>query len=184
MAWFGLSDGDLFIQSTNRGQTPTCNGAPVATSQWLHDGDVVRIGLARIVVTVEEGQTGLRIDRIEEDNLTEPPRVVPVRDVVSSGKEDTTIKPVVFRPRPAEDQGKVRRKIHPATPVVWVVVLLLGATAWFLFTMRSVEVLIEPEADRVELEGGWPDLELGGRHLVRPGRYRLVAEKVGIPAAR
>jgi len=179
VAWLGLSDGDLFVQCTNQGQTPSCNGAPVATSQWLHDGDVIRVGPARIVVTRKDGQTVLRVDRVEENNLTEPPRVVPVRDVVSSGLEDTAIKAVAFRPRAIGERGSGRRSIHPATPVVWVVILLLGAAAWYLFSMQSVEVLIDPEPDRVELDGGWPVFEFGGRHLLRPGRYRVVAEKAG-----
>ena len=179
-----LSDGDLFIQSTSQGQTPTCNGAPVATSQWLHDGDVIRVGPARIAVTRKDGQTGLRVDRVDADNLTEPPRIVPVRDAVSPEDGDAAIKPVTFRPRAIGERSSGRRRIHPATPVVWVAILLLGAAAWYLFSLRSVEVLVDPEPDRLELVGTWPDLEFGGRHLVRPGRYRVVAEKAGLRATR
>jgi formylglycine-generating enzyme required for sulfatase activity len=179
VAWFGLSDGDLFIQSTDRGQTPVCNGAPVATSQWLHAGDEVRVGPARIVVSAQDGQTVLRIDRTDAASLTEPPRNVPVREVVAGGSDETTIEPVSFRPREIGTRGSKRWRLHPATPIVWAVIVLLGSLAWFLFSLRSVEVQIEPNPDRVVLEGPWPRLELGGRHLVRPGPYRLVAEKEG-----
>jgi formylglycine-generating enzyme required for sulfatase activity len=179
VAWLGLSDGDLFVQSTDGGLRPSCNGVPVATSQWLHDGDEIRVGPARIVVSVRDGETVLRIDRTDADNLTAPPRILPVREVVSSGPGETKIEPVAFRPREIGGKGASRRRIHPATPIVWTVIVLLAAAAWWLFTMRSVEMLIEPSPDRVELEGAWPRIEIGGRYLVRPGQYRLSAEKRG-----
>lgn len=179
VAWLGLSDGDLFVQASTQGPTPTCNGVPVTTSQWLRNGDEVRVGPARITVSVLDGETVLRVERTGADNLTPPPRIVPVREVASGGDAGAKIEPVAFRPRETGGRRSRRRGFHPATPIVAAVIVTLAAAAWLLFTMESVEVLIEPSPDRVELNGPWPRIELGGRHLVRPGRYRLTAEKQG-----
>jgi formylglycine-generating enzyme required for sulfatase activity len=68
--------------------------------------------------------------------------------------------------------------------VVWLLslpVLVLALVAWFLLTARSVEIVVEPEPDRLEFRAGLSRLgiSLGGRHLVRPGTYTLRAAKEG-----
>lgn len=179
VARIGMSDGDLFVQPASDTERVVCNGAPVTTSQWLHHGDVVRIGSSRIVIDHEDGQISLRVEHEEKENVTEPPLIVPRREVSSAKAGATTIKPVEFRPRRASAAAPKGWKIHPATLLVWLAALVLGTAAWFLFTTRSVEVLIEPEPDRVAFEGGLFNLELGKRHLLRSGTYTLVAEKSG-----
>jgi formylglycine-generating enzyme required for sulfatase activity len=179
VAWIGISDGDLFMQPVGHSDRVVCNGAPVTTSQWLHHGDVVRIGSSRIVVDREDRQMTLRVEHDEKENVTQPPLIVPRLEVFSAKAGATTIKPVEFRPRPGAVAAPKSRKVHPATLLVWLAVLVLGTAAWFLFTTRSVEVLIDPEPDRVAFEGGMFSLELGKRHLLRSGTYTLVAEKAG-----
>jgi hypothetical protein len=56
--------------------------------------------------------------------------------------------------------------------------LLLGAAA-YLFTSVPVQVATEPDAERVSFEGGGPDLRVGSSHLLRTGKYTLVAEHKG-----
>jgi formylglycine-generating enzyme required for sulfatase activity len=42
-----------------------------------------------------------------------------------------------------------------------------------------VQVEIDPKPERVAFEGGWGGLRFGTSHLLRPGSYRLVAEREG-----
>ena len=53
-AWIGLSDGDLFVQAVDGGERILCNGGPVRSSQWLHDGDELRVGATRIEVDITD----------------------------------------------------------------------------------------------------------------------------------
>ncbi|MGH9463162.1 MAG: hypothetical protein ACRD1X_18290, partial [Vicinamibacteria bacterium] len=43
-AFIGLSEGDLFVQPAEASLPVLCNGTPLKTSQWLRDGDVLRVG--------------------------------------------------------------------------------------------------------------------------------------------
>ena len=88
------------------------------------------------------------------------------------------IQPAAFTPHSGETTTATRRWIRPAVVLTWAGLVALGAAAWLLFTMRSVEVAIEPVPDSLSLEGGlaW---KMSGRHLLRPGTYRLLAEKAG-----
>ena len=72
VAVLGLDGGQLFLQPT-RDEPVLCNGAPVATSQWLYSGDVVRIGVNRVVVEISPERIRLLVQQPSSDNLTQPP---------------------------------------------------------------------------------------------------------------
>jgi formylglycine-generating enzyme required for sulfatase activity len=55
----------------------------------------------------------------------------------------------------------------------------LGGVAWVMFTLRPVELQVEPPPDHLAIEGGLVDWKLGGRHILRTGTYTVVAEKAG-----
>lgn len=96
---------------------------------------------------------------------------------MSRGERGPTIHPVPFTPRGV--QGRRRRRwITPWRILVLLVAIVLGAAGFFFFTARSVELAVEPQADRLAIAGE-PIFELGGRFLMRPGRYVLSAAKEG-----
>lgn len=87
------------------------------------------------------------------------------------------IEPVEFR-RP-EDR-RPRRRYARALPGLLLAGLIgvFGVGAWFVFSAQAVRVEITPPPDSVRIEGGL-SVPLGGRYLLQPGRYTVLAEKSG-----
>jgi formylglycine-generating enzyme required for sulfatase activity len=88
------------------------------------------------------------------------------------------IRPVSFR------SGGRRRGVKKSFPVRWIVsaalaivLILLCASAWYVFTARQVIIRINPEPDHISIRGGIPALKFGGHYLLQPGSYRLKAER-------
>jgi len=180
-AFIGFSEGQFFVQS-NGDETVQCNGTPVVTSQWLYDGDVLGIGPSRIHVGISEQGARFTVRQPSAENLTAPPTIsAGSRSQPTDEAERRTVKPVQFKPVGSGRAESRRRASRPRALLVWLPLLALVLVAWFLFSSRSVEIVIEPEPDRMEFEGGLFgfDPSYGGRHLARPGIYSLVAEKEG-----
>lgn len=92
--------------------------------------------------------------------------------------EPTRVQAAAYRP-PDGGGGPPRSR----RPRLWLLatgaglaVLALGA--WFVFTALAVAIDVRPAPDRLAIEGGW-SIPVGERHLLRPGEYRVVAEKTG-----
>jgi formylglycine-generating enzyme required for sulfatase activity len=88
------------------------------------------------------------------------------------------IKPVAFRP------GGRARGLKAASRFKWIIsaalalaLTLLFTTAWFVFTARQVVIQVEPEPGRVTIQGGMAAPKFGDHYLLRPGEYRLQAER-------
>ena len=88
------------------------------------------------------------------------------------------IKPVSFRP------GGRQRGLKAASRIKWIIgaalallLILLCTSAWFVFTARQVVIQIEPEPSRISIQGGMAAPKLGDHYLLRPGEYRLQAER-------
>ncbi len=181
-AWIGISEGELFLQAGDRGESIVCNGVRITSSQWLRPGDTMRIGIGRLRLAIRDGEPVLSIDRLPVRTLTEPPpgmtgEIPP--PTAGPGSPGPLIKPIAFTPS--------RAPLHPSTgrPFRWRPVAVLAALAglaalsWFLFTARIVHIRIDPVADRIVLRAGLSGWGIGGRFLIRPGTYRLTAEKAG-----
>jgi formylglycine-generating enzyme required for sulfatase activity len=181
VAWIGLSDDEVFVQADNGGGDVVCNGAAVATSQWLRPGDELRVGGTRIHVEAADDGTRLRVEHDRLVATTEPPKIVgeTVPSSTAGGGADATIRPVAFRPRPIRGDRTPRRRRFVAAGLVWLALGLVGVNVWLLLTVRTVEIVVQPPPDRVELSGGLFAFEVDGRYVVRPGRYTVIAEKEG-----
>jgi len=88
------------------------------------------------------------------------------------------IKPVAFRP------GGRPRGPKAASRIRWIIsaaltllLILLCTSAWFVFTARQVVIQIEPEPNRISIQGGMAAPKFGDHYLLRPGEYRLQAER-------
>jgi formylglycine-generating enzyme required for sulfatase activity len=183
LAWLGLGEGEVFVQPA-AGVPVVCNGARLAASHWLRDGDVLRIGATQLETSLRGDGVHLRVEQLADPNPTEPPVVLvpPPREearVADTGAPGLAVTPITFTPgtlgvpRKSELRSRLSRLLVAA---LLVVVALLVA---FIATARSVEVAIDPEPDHVALEGFPPAVPLGSSFLVRPGGYTLVAEKEG-----
>jgi len=88
------------------------------------------------------------------------------------------IKPVSFRPtRRHRGLKSTSRKRGIISTALALFLILLGASAWFVFTARQVAIRIEPEPSRISIQGGMAAPKFGDHYLLRPGDYRLQAEQ-------
>lgn len=92
-------------------------------------------------------------------------------------EQDAHIQPAAFQPPGAKS---VQRRIYlrPLAMLVVAVLVIFAGCAWFLFTAQAIAIHFDPHADSVSINGGL-SLPLGGRHLMRPGKYTVVASKKG-----
>jgi len=180
-AHIGEDDGDLFIQPAQAGAAVRCNGDPLTASQWLHDGDLIEIGELRIGFVDRFGEIRLEVERGRQA-ATDPPRLTPPPRAAKAPPppvERVMIAPADFTPTKIGGSAKRRRVPRPVQLATWTLLALLAGIAWFTFTAKSVELRLDPPPDSLAIQGTWLQLELGGTHRIRPGRYRIVAEKEG-----
>ena len=178
----GIAEGEFFLQPIAGGDVVVCNGGVVTTSQWLRDGDVLRVGESELAFSSDGSGATLQVRHREPDEGTEPPVVLmaaPPAQAQREGAGRQEIRPVEFTPAPLEAGRRRRRAPRPAALALWLVLGLLAMTAWYLFSARPVEIRVEPTPKHLQVEGGWLRLEIGGRVLLRPGAYTVVAEKAG-----
>jgi formylglycine-generating enzyme required for sulfatase activity len=184
-AWLGLHDGQLFLQPVPDAPGVLHNGAPLAGAVWLRSGDVLDVGTARLKLRTEDGRRVLEVVAGGVDNATAPPAPeVPATLGAAGAAGDERIEAIVFRARDATQPAAGSRKLPWRGIAIATALALLAAVAAVLFTSVPVQVEIEPGADRVAFEGGLPTLRLGASHLMRPGKYRLVAEREGYATLR
>jgi len=182
VAWLGIADARVFLQCVEGRPGVECNGATVVSSQWLHSGDELRIGATRVDVEAAPQGLRLKVASAVHDFVTEPPTLAPGDSdeaTVSSFGTGESLTPAEYRPRSAAVPRGPRRRVRPLAAVAWTALLLLAGAAWILFSLRAVELRVEPEPQHMEVLGDWPAVELGGRYLLHPGHYTIVAERPG-----
>ena len=180
-AFVGVEGGEPFLQPATGVTGVFCNGNPLTTSQWLRDGDEVRVEMTALSVTREGDSTRLVVRQKVTEVDTEPPIIVASESLVPprEAPPEAVVTPAQFQPRALRHSGRRRWTPHPLLVLTWVALGVLALVAWYLFTSRAVEIRVLPEPERISVEGGWLDLELGGRYLLRPGTYEIVAEREG-----
>ena len=179
LAWLGQHEGKIFIQPAESGTAILHNGSRIDASAWLRNGDVLDIGGGRLSFGLENGRAVLSVIDGALDNLTVPPAAEASVSVSGTGPDDDEpLEAIAFRSQrdvqPAEADTPAWRR-----PIVFGGMGLLAALAFYIFTSVPVQVDIEPKPDTIRFEDGWPGLHFGGGHLLRPGKYRLLAEKPG-----
>ena len=88
------------------------------------------------------------------------------------------IKPVSFR------SGPRKKRTITAIRVKWLIAsafagifILLCAAVWFVFTARQVVIKIQPQPEKISIQGGIAAPKIGAYYLLRPGAYILHAAK-------
>lgn len=174
-AHLGQDHGDIFIQPSGDA-TVSCNGVPLTTSKWLDDGDHITVGESRIrctstaegfLLTVQEGESRPR----DSAGPVLERRIRPAA-------ETEPIRPRPFTPRWQAPAPRRAFRVRPRAIFVVALLALLAVCAWYVLTAHSVAIMTDPPADRMALSGGLaPGFD--GRFLLRPGSYRLEAERIG-----
>ena len=88
------------------------------------------------------------------------------------------IRPIAYSPPPPPGR-RVLHRLKPSYLLVGAALALLALVVAYVFTARAVRVEVDPPADSYAISGGLLNLKLGERHLLRPGRYTLRADKEG-----
>jgi formylglycine-generating enzyme required for sulfatase activity len=90
-----------------------------------------------------------------------------------------TIDPFPFEP--AHDTPSARPSRYGAAVglLAAAFLALLLFSLWFVFTARQLRLDIQPEPDRVDVQGALLTPQLRGYYLLQPGTYRLLAVKTG-----
>ena len=178
VAFIGLAEGELFVQPADTTLPVLCNGTPLKTSQWLRDGDVLRIERVQITVDIDGEEARLRAEEWKAPQKTDPP-VIALKTFPSPESAGKAVAPIAFQPVRIGAQRRARRSVRPREIFLWTTIAVLIAAAWFVFTARSVRIETEPTEARVELEGSFLIVELAGRFLLRPGAYTVIIEQEG-----
>jgi len=93
------------------------------------------------------------------------------KDVAPDNGTNVSIQPAEFVPSGA---GAISRQVQSWHVVVGLITLAALFIFWFLFTSKSVQLRLTPEADQVSVSGGI-SFELGGVYLLRKGNYQITA---------
>ena len=184
LAWIGLQEGQLFVQPAHDEAPVLHNGARIAGSTWLRGGDVLDVGGGRLKLRFVDGSRILEVVAGGADNVTAPPVIADAASIAGAGaREDEPIEPVGFRRQVPGTTVEARRFPWRRASVIAGLAALAGIAA-IVFSSTPVQVEISPQPDSVRFEGGWPGLRLGTGHLLRPGRYTLVARREGYEELR
>ena len=88
------------------------------------------------------------------------------------------IEPIAV-PTPTSDQTSKKKVARIFTYVGSIVVGLLILIIAYVFTAKTLLIIVEPIPDHIELSGKiWP-IKIKGRYLVQPGEYNLDITKQG-----
>jgi formylglycine-generating enzyme required for sulfatase activity len=93
------------------------------------------------------------------------------------GAQDV-IRPSAFKPTQETVDERPWHQRHRAALIWGLLALAVAWFLWFIFTAKSVRIVIEPREADWEISGGF-DLELGGVNVLRQGNYELEAEAGG-----
>ncbi|MEZ5566334.1 MAG: PEGA domain-containing protein [Gammaproteobacteria bacterium] len=176
LALIGLLDGRPFVQLVNQAAAVQLNGEKLVGTRWLADGDEISINHARIKCAVGGDVLVFHLHFRDVDYDTLPPEEPTVAPSPAPGLPRAV--PVGGR-RQLSDPGSRSRRL---AVIVSPLLLLVGVGFWLL-TASAVLVVTEPASAQVAIDGA-PDIKLGGRYLLRPGRYTVTATADGYAPAQ
>ncbi len=176
VAHLGVADGAVFVQPAGDAVIPIhCNGIALTVSRWLEGGDMLTAGSSRLEVRIDRDRVEIELGpRSIPVPMTPPPPV----STTPTHPSAIMVEPVSFTPRTGGAGGR-RRRLGLGSILLWSALLLLAVLAWVVFTGRTIEIVVEPTPDRLEVHGSWPVLPIDGRSFIHPGSYRVEAELAG-----
>ena len=100
------------------------------------------------------------------------------KDSENPGAAPVEITPVSFRPGHEPKRSRSLGFLKGLLGLgLGASLILLCASAWFVFTARQVVIRIDPKPDHLSINGGMIAPKIGDHYLMRPGDYVLKAVK-------
>lgn len=168
-AYVGISEEGLFVQPVEKGVPVWHNRRRLKESARLLHGDILQIGSSEIIFRIEESGGAFHVF---EPGGTSEPFLAESQDESTSQIE---ISPIPFR------SNRQRPRKSPLRWMAWFILLvvlsILCASAWFVFTAKQVVIKIAPDPDQISLSGGMISPSIGPYYLLRPGEYTINASK-------
>jgi formylglycine-generating enzyme required for sulfatase activity len=188
VAYIDLAAETPFIQPRTAQDAVYLNDLRLDTSHWLHQGDVIRINNEHLVCDISEAYIGFSLAGSDTNEDTLPPLMAeqradtPPPTLLPEASPDT-VQPIAYQP-PDTAMAKGAKGFRPQSALfVAMLVVAVSLIGWFLFTVKAVKLKVTPAADRVTIQDAWIPFDFGGRYLLRPGSYTVVAEKSGYHVA-
>lgn len=155
----------------------TVNGDALASSRPLVDGDEIGFYGSRVVVRLQGERLALSVHLEDSAYVTRPPESEEPADAAA----EETIAPASFR-RAAEVAAaaqETKRGVRWQIPVA-VAIVVLAVISYTLFSAKSIQFEVRPAgADSLSISGGWFQLRLADRVLLRPGEHTVYVRKAG-----
>ena len=176
VAHLGVADGAAFVlPAADATKLIHCNGVVLSASRWLEDGDRLAIASSRLVVRIDHDQMAIEFERRPTPQSVTP-RQPPARTVAP--QPVIMVRPVSFTPRTGSTGG-VGRRPRLGSILLWSALGIMCVLAWYVLTGQTVEIIVEPTPDRLEVHGSRPVLPIDGRFFLHPGSYEVEAELEG-----
>src|SRR4029077_14105641 len=160
-----LHDGELFAQPRG-GASVSIGGRPITASQWLRDGDEVRLLGTRIRVVWRPDRKSLQVQHLPLEARGEPPLLVVPAAYERPAEGDALVHPADYRPRPLP-LGARPRAVRRLPLRALARALTRALPVAFVFPARAGEVRVEPEPERLSVRG-LPHLGWNGTRLLLP----------------
>lgn len=172
-----LLDDAPFVQPVGRDASMAINGEPLVSSRRLAHGDELQFFGSRIIVNLDDERLTLDVRLEDSAYVTRPPEI-------GEGDEqpaEETIAPTAFRRAAETQQSAVSVDKHDTLRIIiGVVLVVLLASSFLLFTSKSVKFEVSPgEPDDFSVRGGWFRMPLGDRVLMRKGSYTVKVTQEG-----
>ena len=177
VAFLGLSGDRFFLQPGPDSQAGRIDGRALDGSRWIDGGEVLLARGCAVRFELSEDGLSVQVDPDPEDRVTVPPSIIEPEHTRATAAAPIPIEPLAYE-RSKKTPRAGRRRFPLVGAIVSSGLALLAISIWYMFTARSVEVIISPVPDRVWISGGF-DVPVGSRYLVRPGDYTLNARLEG-----
>jgi formylglycine-generating enzyme required for sulfatase activity len=179
-AVIGRRQGRFYLQALPGVEGLALNGHAVAgASAWLAPGDRIAIGADRFAVETAGEVLELAAAGLGEAVTAPPVFIEDLAPAAPAPAEGEYLVPAEFRRAIPAVRPRPPRRAWRLKAAAWAGGALLVAVAAYVFTVTPVRIDVTPEPDRLALHGGWFAPSLGGRFLLWPGTYTVVARLEG-----
>ena len=178
LAFLGHASGRFFLQPGPDRDACSLDGESLSESHWIKGGEVLLARSCSVRFELEDQRLSVTVEPDTEERVTVPP-VITETPVISrqTPTAPVAIDPVAYQ-RSRYTDGPVKRRFPLVGSMVFGGLTILALAIWFMFSARSVEVIISPPPEQVWISGGL-DIPVGSRYLLRPGGYTLHARLQG-----